>query len=430
MVDDLLTLCVVALRQHYQPPASVAGDENDRSGHPGIRRRRGRRRGRRSLPPLMMEGPVFEALSECATVIVDKPFLQIEAFRTLIVAFDTGLTPQQRENVNFGVLFELCESSDDAVSEKSGVLLGEISNNTSEELRHFFWEPLVRGALGNEKANQTVATVRFHHILQIPNNPPVQRVIESGLVPRFVESLRSDGDDRSTYPELLLAAVRALTCIICSGTDEHAELVIGAGAIRHFVRLLQSSTRDDVKESVALALACIANKGTEFRDDVLRNDAMPTLLILVDQASEGRKLLETKEYLYAIARLCYDDPPPPIALVRSALPTLARSLFSSDSDTIRNACMSFSFVACWPSAEIREVATPELGRRVVELLRHSCNVVQLYVFSHWRNPLFWKYLAELAVISPHYAFAVPKKNAETALPSLLSAISSTKESTS
>jgi hypothetical protein len=64
MMDDLLTLCVVALRQRYQPPASVAGDKNDKSGHtgssrrhPGSRRRRGRRRGRRSLPPLMMEGP-------------------------------------------------------------------------------------------------------------------------------------------------------------------------------------------------------------------------------------------------------------------------------------------------------------------------------------------------------------------------------------
>jgi hypothetical protein len=39
----------------------------------------------------MMRHPVFDALSECV-VITDKRFLQIEALRTLVGAFDTGIS--------------------------------------------------------------------------------------------------------------------------------------------------------------------------------------------------------------------------------------------------------------------------------------------------------------------------------------------------
>jgi Armadillo/beta-catenin-like repeat len=436
----------------------------------------------------MMRRSVFQALSECV-VMTDKPFLQIEAVRTLVAEFDTGLTTEQREKVDFlGVLFELCDSSDDAVSEKSGVLLGEIANSTSEALRNFFWEPLVRGVMGIDgqieadqvedglieadqieadqieadqieadqieadqieadqieadqieadqieaqieadqitadriKANQIKATKRFELLLRsIRNDPPVQRVIDSGLVPHIVEFLwrnedelqlpavrtltciietgnaehtgavigagaipalvrllhssyflRSDEDHRPT----LQLAVRALTCIIEAGNAEHTGMVIGAGAIPHFVRLLHSSPLDDVKEKVAKALAIFAGQSLISRDDVLRNGAMPSLLIQAERTLEGSSLM--KFAALAICRLCAGDPSPPLKLVRAALPTLAKLLRSEDDEVFLHACLTWAFVSGWPYDEIRVFATNEaFCRRVVELLKDGRSNVQ------------------------------------------------------
>jgi importin subunit alpha-6/7 len=51
---------------------------------------------------------------------------------------------------------------------------------------------MVRGVFSNDPDAQLDATSKFRRILSKERNPPIERVIECGVIPRFVEFLSSD----------------------------------------------------------------------------------------------------------------------------------------------------------------------------------------------------------------------------------------------
>lgn len=65
---------------------------------------------------------------------------------------------------------------------------------------------IVAGVMGNDPAMQTECTTQFRRLLSIEKNPPIQPVIDSGVVPRFVEFLSRDDN-----PPLQFEAAWALT---------------------------------------------------------------------------------------------------------------------------------------------------------------------------------------------------------------------------
>ena len=74
---------------------------------------------------------------------------------------------------------------------------------------------MVMGVMGSDPALQTECTTQFRRLLSIEKNPPIQQVIDSGVVPRFVMFLQRDDN-----PALQFEAAWALTNI-ASGTSEH-----------------------------------------------------------------------------------------------------------------------------------------------------------------------------------------------------------------
>ena len=139
---------------------------------------------------------------------------------------------------------------------------------------------MVAGVSGNDPAVQTECTTQFRRLLSIEKNPPIQQVIESGVVPRFVEFLQRDDN-----PALQFEAAWALTNI-ASGTSEHTKVVMEVGAVPIFVRLLLSPN-DDVREQAVWALGNIAGDSPPCRDLVLQAGAMQPLL---QQLHQGSKL--------------------------------------------------------------------------------------------------------------------------------------------
>ena len=103
----------------------------------------------------------------------------------------------------------------------------------------------------DEPQTQLDAATRFRKLLSIERNPPIQMVIDAGVVPRFVEFLQRDDT-----PWLQIEAARALTNI-ASGTSENTRVVmIDSGAVPIFCRLLLSPN-DDVREQAVWALGNI-----------------------------------------------------------------------------------------------------------------------------------------------------------------------------
>jgi importin subunit alpha-6/7 len=51
---------------------------------------------------------------------------------------------------------------------------------------------MVAGVFSNDVKEQLSATAKFRKILSKERNPPIERVIECGVIPRFVEFLTSN----------------------------------------------------------------------------------------------------------------------------------------------------------------------------------------------------------------------------------------------
>jgi HEAT repeat protein len=109
-------------------------------------------------------------------------------------------------------------------------------------------------------------------LLSIEHSPPIQQVIESGIVPQFVDFLARKED-----PDLLFEAACALMHIT-GGTSSDTKVVVASGAVPLLIELL-SDTREDVKQQALLALANIAVDSTQSRDMLWEMEIMGLWLL-------------------------------------------------------------------------------------------------------------------------------------------------------
>ena len=272
---------------------------------------------------------------------------------------DENLQKKRLVKGNDGAL----DSLDGQAAASQEARAAQLRMDIAERLRQL--PQLVEAVHSPDPQRQLEAVIAFRKLLSIERNPPIDDVIQSGVVPRLVQFLTA-GDN----PALQFEAAWALTNV-ASGTTKNTQKVIECGAVDIFVQLL-SSPNEDVREQAVWALGNIAGDSCLCRDLVLGKGALKPLLQLCDV--NGR-ITMLKNATWTLSNFCRGKPQPQFELVSPALPVLAHIInHSEDPEVLTDACWALSYLSddTGPSnTKIQAVIQAGVTRKLVQLLMHN-----------------------------------------------------------
>lgn len=218
---------------------------------------------------------------------------------------------------------------------------------------------IVAGIHSADPHVQLIAAQNARKILSREKSPPIDAMIETGVVPILVQFLT-----REENVPLQFEACWALTNI-ASGNGAQTRTVVEAGAVPIFTRLL-SSPHSNVAEQAVWALGNIAGDGPEMRDLVIRSNVIPPLQALL---TPNISAMFRRNITWTLSNLCRNkNPPPPFDAIKLLLPTFAELINHSDKEVVTDSLWAISYLTDGCNEKIQEVINAGVVPRLCELL--------------------------------------------------------------
>jgi HEAT repeat protein len=247
---------------------------------------------------------------------------------------------------------ELVESVDEMNSETPAQ-----SGLSKESLQQ-----IVESARLRDPAARLTAVQSARKLLSSDRNPPIDELIESGILPILVECLKFDDN-----PSLQFEAAWALTNI-ASGTSSQTQAVVNAGAVPLFMQLL-SSKHQNVCEQAVWALGNIIGDGPHFRDYCIRLGIVIPLLAFIHPEIPIGFL---RNVTWVIVNLCRNkEPPPAPETIQQLLPALTYLVHHTDVNILVDTAWALSYLTDGGNDQIQMVIDSGVVPFLVPLLSHT-----------------------------------------------------------
>ncbi|XP_014213128.1 importin subunit alpha-3 [Copidosoma floridanum] len=223
-------------------------------------------------------------------------------------------------------------------------------------------QELVMKAGSTDSLEQLNAVQSARKLLSSDRNPPIDLLINSGILPILVRCL-----EQHNNPSLQFEAAWALTNI-ASGTSAQTNAVVQAGAVPLFLQLLLSS-QQNVCEQAVWALGNIIGDGPALRDYVIQLGVVQPLLSFI---KPDIPLTFLRNVTWVIVNLCRNkDPPPPVHTIQEILPALNILIHHADINILVDTVWALSYLTDGGNDQIEMVIESGVVPRLVPLLSHK-----------------------------------------------------------
>lgn len=220
---------------------------------------------------------------------------------------------------------------------------------------------------------------RFRKNLSVDHNPPIQQMIDSGLIPRFVELLSVSNIlytnlDSKNMTSIRCEAAWALTNI-ASGNSIQTQKILDYGAIPLFADMLKEDS-EEIVDQAAWAFGNISGDSEIMRDACINCNVLDVALKIANsliQTGASPKVLKNLTWLISNLNRGL-NPPPKYENMKNCLKVLNLLITYPDEDIRNDALWAISYISDNDEAIIDKIFEFDLNDKLYQ------NVVDYQIF--------------------------------------------------
>jgi importin subunit alpha-6/7 len=203
------------------------------------------------------------------------------------------------------------------------------------------------------------AGIRYvRKLLSVQNDPPVEDILNAGLVPFLVEAIQ-----QNTMIEMVFEAAWALTNI---ASTQHTNVLVESGACGPMINLL-CSYNPEVREQAAWCLGNVAGDCTQYRNMLLDNEnALKNILL---NLKEPANISLLRNVTWCLSNFCRGKPQPDLNKVQPAIGVLLHLIQNSnDAEVMTDALWALSYLSDGDDERINACVQANITTEIVRKL--------------------------------------------------------------